>query len=280
MQARQTLALALSSLFLAACSSSSNSPRAVDTPPANNNNGSPVTGVLTARFDPATSTIPLPNNLLLSGTTDLTLNPPVANPANFGDPLVAISTLDGWSTTAPFTASFSAAPAAASLVPGTSIRVFEVTLTGPGGGVTGVTRELAGGTEFVAALAPSDTTGRTLAIVPTAPLKQLTSYMVVVTDDVRDTLGNDATPDQTYFLAKRTSPLITPLPKYFSRPSSVSGSRTTRLSARNRSPCFGSVSRRPLTRTRVPGPTLGTTPTMVTRFWLPSPSTWCSRTTR
>ena len=81
MQARLTLALALSSLFLAACSSSSNSPRAVETPPPTN-----VTSVLTVRFDPATSAIPLPNNLLLSGSTDLTLNPPVANPnANRAD---------------------------------------------------------------------------------------------------------------------------------------------------------------------------------------------------
>jgi hypothetical protein len=207
MQARLTLALALSSLFLAACSSSSNSPRAVDTPPATNNNGSPVNGVLTARFDPTTSTIPLPNNLLLSGTTDLTLNPPVANPNNFGDPLVAVSSLDGWSTTAPLTTSFNAAPATNSLVPGQSIRIFEVTLTGPGGGVTSVVRELSS-SEFVAALAPSDATGRTLAIIPTVPLKQLTSYLVVLTDGIRDGRGNDATPDhQTYFLAKRSSPL-------------------------------------------------------------------------
>jgi hypothetical protein len=202
MQARLTLALALSSLLLAACSSSSNSPRAVPTPPPTN-----VSSVLTARFDPATSTIPLPNNLLLSGTTDLTLNPPVANPNNFSDPLVAISALDGWSTVAPATASFSAAVAASSVVPGQTVRVFEVTLTGPGGAVTGVTRELASPAEFVAVLAPSDPTGRTLAIVPTTPLKQLTSYMVVVTNGIRDAAGTPATPDQTYFLAQRTAPL-------------------------------------------------------------------------
>jgi hypothetical protein len=207
MQARLSLTLALSSLLLAACSSSSNSDRATATPPANNNNGSPVNGVLTARFDPTTSTIPLPNNLLLSGTTDLTLNPPVANPNNFGDPTVAISTLDGWSTSAPMSTAFNAKPDVASLLPGQSIRIFEVSLTGPGGGVTGVSRELAGGTEFVAALAPSDPTGRTLAIVPTAPLKQLTSYLVVLTDRIRDANGNDATPDQTYFLSKRPTPL-------------------------------------------------------------------------
>jgi hypothetical protein len=203
MQARLTLALALSSsLFLAACSSSSNSPRAVDTPPPTN-----VTSVLTARFDPATSTIPLPNNLLLSGTRDLTLNPPVANPANFGDPLVAISSLDGWSTVAPWSASFSSAPAASSIVPGSTVRVFEVTLTGPGGAPTGATRELTSPAEYIAVLAPSDPTGRTLAIVPTTPLKQLTSYMVVLTNGIRDAAGTPATPDQTYFLAQRTSPL-------------------------------------------------------------------------
>ncbi|MCB1567123.1 MAG: Ig-like domain-containing protein, partial [Xanthomonadales bacterium] len=71
----------------------------------------------------------------------------------------------------------------------------------------GVVRELNPGTEFVTALAPSDTTGRTMAIIPTAPLKQLTTYMAVLTNGITDTHGNDVTPDQTYFLAKRTSPL-------------------------------------------------------------------------
>lgn len=203
MQARLTLALALSSLFLAACSSSSNSPRAVETPPPSNQNS-----VLTVRFDPSAGAIPLPNNLLLSGTTDLTLNPPVANPNNFSDPLVAISALDGWSTTGPATVNFSVStPQASSVVPGQTVRVFEVTLTGPGGGVTGVTRELSAPAEFATAFAPSDATGRTLAIIPTTPLKQLTSYLVVLTNGIQTAGGTRATPDQAYFLAKRTSPL-------------------------------------------------------------------------
>jgi hypothetical protein len=206
MQARLKLAFALSSLLLAACNSSSNSPRAVPAPPALNLDGTPVTAVITARFDPATSTVPFPINLLLSGTKDLTLNIPVANPNNFGDPTVALNALDGFSTTAPFRFQTSAAPRANSLVPGSSIRVFEVTLSGPGGGVTGVVRELAA-TEFVVAQAPSDTSGRTVAIIPTVPLKQVTSYLVVVTNGVKDAAGNDATPDTTYFLTQRTSPL-------------------------------------------------------------------------
>lgn len=207
MQSRITLTLALSTLLLAACGGSSNSDRAVPTAPSNNNDGSPVTGVLTARFDPTNSVVPLPNNLLLSGTTDLTLNPPVADPNNYADPTVAISTLDGWSTTGPMSTSFNAPPEASSIVPGQTVRVFEVSLTGPGGGTTGISRELAGGTEFVTAIAPSDPTGKTLAIIPTRPLQQLTSYLVVLTDGIRDARGNDATADQAYHLSKRPSPL-------------------------------------------------------------------------
>lgn len=212
MQARLTLALALSASLLAGCSGSSNSPRAVPVTPATNNNGSPVAGIITARFDPSAGVIPTPNNLLLSGTTDLTLNiplPATTNPNNFGDPQVAVNTLDGWSTTAPWSFSFSDAPAAASVVPGQSVRVFEVTLSGPGGGVTGVVRELQAGVDFVTAAQSSDSTGRSWAIVPLKPLKQLTSYMAVLTTGIRDSRGNDTTPSQAYFLSKRTSPLCT-----------------------------------------------------------------------
>ncbi len=206
MRVLQPLTVSLLAVALAACGGGSNSPRAVDVPPVNNNDGSPVTGVITARFDPSGGVIPFPSNLLLQGTTDLTLNPPVADPANNADPAVALSALDGFSTVAPWSFQLSVPPNPGSLVAGQSIRMFEVTLTGPGGGVTGVVRELAP-QEFAVAQSPSDTSGRTVAIVPTVPLKQLTSYMVVVTDRVTDVRGNDATPDQTYFLAKRTSPV-------------------------------------------------------------------------
>ncbi len=207
MQARLITAALLPALLLVACGGGSNSPRAVDTPPSNNNNGAPVTAIITARFDPTAGAIPFPSNLLLSGTTDLTLNIPVADPGNFGDPKVAMNALDGFSTTSPWTTSFSAPPKVATLLAGQTIRVFEVTLSGPGGGVTGITRELQGGAEFVVALTSSDPSGRTLAIVPLQPLQQLTSYMAVITNGVTDATGNDVTPDQTYFLAKRTSPL-------------------------------------------------------------------------
>ncbi len=207
MQARAKLALALTTVLLAACSSSSNSPRAVPQEPARNDDGSIVTGIITARFDPTNRVLPFPTNLLLSGTRDLTLNIPVANPNNFGDPQVALNALDGFGTVAPWSFSLNATPNPASLTGGQAIKVFEVALTGPGGGVTRVIRELASPAEFVVAQASTDPTGQTVAIVPTRPLKPLTSYMAVVTDDVRDARGNDATPDQTYFLTKRTTAL-------------------------------------------------------------------------
>ncbi len=209
MQARLTLSMALSALLLSACSSSSNSPRAVATAPATNDSGSAVNGVITARFNPSAGVIPLPNNLLLSGTRDLTLNIPLgtANPADFSNPQVALNSLDGWSTTTPWTFSFSVAPNPATVVPGQSVRMFQVSLSGTGGGTTGLTRELTAGVDFVTAPVSTDSTGRTFAIVPLKPLAERTAYMAIVTDDVRDVRGNDATPDQTYFLTKRSAPL-------------------------------------------------------------------------
>lgn len=190
-------------VVLQACSSSSNAPRAVETGPATNPGGTPVTAVITAIFDPSGGVIPFPSNLLLSGTTDLTLNVPVADPTDFGDPSVALSALDGYSTNAPWATGFSADVAPASVTTGNSVRVFEVTLTGPGGGVTGITRELTPGVEYVAV--PN---GAGIGIVPLKALRQITSYMAVLTNGITDAAGNAATPDQTYFLAKRTDPLV------------------------------------------------------------------------
>jgi hypothetical protein len=207
MQARLIAAALLPSLFLAACGGGSNSPRAVEAPGATNNDGSPVTAIITAKFDPTNGVVPFPTNLLLSGTTDLTLNIPVANPNDYSDPKVSMNALDGFSTTAPWSTTFSTPPRSSSVVAGSTVRVFQVTLSGPGGGVTGLTRELTPNVDYVVGLSSSDTTGRTLGIVPTKPLQQLTSYLVVLTNGITDGAGNDVTPDQTYFLAKRTSPL-------------------------------------------------------------------------
>jgi len=171
--------------------------------PARNKDGSIVTGVLTAEFDPANGIVPFPDNLLFAGTKDLTLNIPVADPNDISDPAVALSGLDGFSTTEKWVASFvdlQRAPAAidpASVIPGQSVRVFQVT-TQTFVVVTSIVRELTPGVDYIALAS-----GSVVAIIPLKPLKEYSSYMAVLTNDIRDTDGNDATPDQTYFLSKR-----------------------------------------------------------------------------
>lgn len=181
---------------------------AVPVPPATNKDGSLVSGFLRAEFDPSAGVTPLPFNLLFLGTTDLTLNPPVADPGDYGDPLVALSALDGFSTVEKWVTTFSAFPNKldpATVVSGQSVRFFEVsTVFGTIVNVSGIVRELTPGVEYVATMA----TDSVLAIIPLKPLKEMTTYMAVLTNDIRDTAGNDASPAQTYHLSKAGQPWV------------------------------------------------------------------------
>lgn len=176
--------------------------------PALNKDGSIVTGVLTARFDPSNSVVPFPSNLLFTGTTDLTLNIPAADPNDYGDPTVALDALDGFSTTEKWVTGFvdvNGQPGAidpASVVPGQSVRVFEVT-TQQFVAVTSIVRELTPGLDYFALAS-----GSNVVILPLRPLHEYTAYMAVLTNGIRDAAGNDATPDTTYFLTKRRTPWI------------------------------------------------------------------------
>lgn len=204
MKLRLVLGSLVSAFVLAACGGSSTVDRATPQNPATNPGGGPVTAVLTAQFDPANGVLPFPNNLLLSGSGDLTLNPPVADPTDFGDPAVALSALDGFSTVAPWSFSFDRPIDPSTVVPGSSVRLFEVQLVFGTIAVQSINRELTPGTEYVA-VAASPTS---VAIVPTTPLQEMTAYMAVVTNGITDQAGNAATPSQTYFLTKRTTPLV------------------------------------------------------------------------
>ncbi|MEJ2385505.1 MAG: hypothetical protein P8Y54_14170, partial [Xanthomonadales bacterium] len=130
-----------------------------------NKDGSIITGVLTADFDPSAGVTPIPTNLFFLGTTDLTLNPPVADPNDFSDPLVALSAEDGFSTTEKWVTTFSGDPYdidPASVVAGQSVRMFEVsTVFGTIVNVSGIVRELTPGLEYVTVMQ-----GNTLAIIP------------------------------------------------------------------------------------------------------------------
>jgi hypothetical protein len=210
MKMRLALFFVLTLFILAACGSGTNDSAAVPTAPATNDDGSVVTTVLTAQFDTASPTsLPLPNNLLFLGSTDLTLNLPPTG--TFLDPTFeALSALDGFSTVAPWAAPFVGFEGAtatidpATVIPGSSVRAFEVTTVFGTIAPNGIIRELVPGVDYVATVSG----GSNVVIIPLKPLKELTVYMAVLTDDIRDTAGSDATPDQTYFIAKRTSPLI------------------------------------------------------------------------
>ena len=160
-------------------------------------------------YSPSLGAIPLPNDLLFSGTVDATLNfPDASDPAQ--QPLFdALNSLDGWSVSAPITFNFDGPVDAGTVVAGDTVRVFEVTAaTNPDNGLTigtpviDVVAELASPADYVVSAAASDPTGATWAIVPTRPLKPATAYVVAVTDGILDDTGEHVGRSSEYILAR------------------------------------------------------------------------------
>jgi hypothetical protein len=184
---------------------------AAPVPPATNKDGSVVSGFVTANFDLRTSPpqAPFPYNPLFDpGDLTLAIPPAGGDPNDFSDPTVALGAIDGFSTTERWTTSFSTFPNkidAASVVPGQSVRMFEVAFEFPDIVlVSGIVHELTPGVDFVASML----TDEVLGIIPLRPLKASTNYMAVVTNDIHDTAGNDATPSQFYHLTKAQTPWV------------------------------------------------------------------------
>lgn len=175
-------------------------------------------------FSPGTGNIPLPNDLLFSGTTDLTLNPPF-NPASPTAPVFrALSSIDGWSTLNPFSINFSTGAGVtinpATVQMGNSLRVYEVSAlrplvvdaTGDGvadtipptGPVVSVIRELQPGVDYVAQML---TGNLSVGIVPLRPLAPQGTYVVALTNGIADSNGNALVPDGQYAVVKTRNPL-------------------------------------------------------------------------
>lgn len=171
-------------------------------------------------FDPSNGAVPVPSNILLSGTVDGTLNIPVADPTDFANPQVALNGLDGWGTHSTMTFSFSlpfdqngnqVTVDSASLEAPGSIRIFEAVMGGTAVNATcaaaspaatcAIAAELTHGVDFIV----SATGPNGVAIVPLKPLKPKTGYAVVLTSNIQDSLGRDVQPSQTYGLMKRNA---------------------------------------------------------------------------
>ena len=210
MSSRFAVALLVTGFALAGCTGS-NSDGVGPTDPTSGN-GDPGTssgvGVFHAEFIPLSGVLPYPTDLYFSGTTDGTLNIP-ATP--FLPNAAAINALDGFSTNAPISARFSAPIDAATISPATVI-VLEVDIDNLLKATVGVRRPLIYGTDYTARVASTIDSGHaTLEIVPLKPLTPSTGatnvgYLVILTNGLRDTSGNRATPDRDYLAIEAALP--------------------------------------------------------------------------
>jgi Pla-1/cef family extracellular lipase len=177
-------------------------------------NGTVVTATARVKFNPAAGAagLSIPNDLIFSGTVDGTLEIPVADPTDGSDPFVAISALDGWSISQPFPLAIEF-PAGTSLNGDSasepaSVRIFEATMGGDANDsdCTAVTRglackvvgELTFGQHFV-----TQKSGNNVVVVPTQPFKAETTYIMVMTNNLRDNNGKAVAGSSTYELARQ-----------------------------------------------------------------------------
>ena len=181
----------------------------------------------TVKFDPANGVISVPNDLLMSGTRDGTLNIPgelndenVSIPrAAYADPQLALGALDGWSTQVPFKIDLTFPPGisldeTSAASPG-SVRIFEVIMgasltdaecsQAPAGAACKLVGELTFGVDFV-----TQASGDAVAIVPLKPFKAGSSYINVLTTGLKDSQGRSIEPSSTYATVKQEAPLVTP----------------------------------------------------------------------
>ncbi|MBW8182119.1 VolA/Pla-1 family phospholipase [Shewanella nanhaiensis] len=180
----------------------------------------PLIPVSHLAFDPANGVVPLPNDLLFSGTSDGTLNLPgeaADGSSDYTDPSMALGALDGWSTTSPI--SITVEPASdhdgsvlsldvTSVSQPGAVRMFEATVGGALSSdpecqaATSVTackvgEELQYGVDFI-----SKGSGNTIAIIPLKPLKPNQSYIYATTNLIMDSKSRSIAPSTTYGLLK------------------------------------------------------------------------------
>lgn len=187
----------------------------------------PVTPTATVKFDPAEGVLSVPNDLLMQGTKDGTLNIPgeldeqtgesIAR-AEYADPQFALGALDGWSSQTPYAIDLVFPPnvsldEASAGAPG-AVRIFEVVMgasltdaecsTVPAGIACKGLSELTFGVDFI-----TRANGDAVAVIPLKPFKPGSSYINVLTTSLKDSLGRSIEPSSTYGSVSAEIPLIT-----------------------------------------------------------------------
>ena len=182
-------------------------------------NNSAITASARIVFDPSNGLLSVPNDLLFQDTQDGTLNIPVEDAADESDPSVALSGLDGWSTVTPFSLAidfYEGIELDAESVAG-AVHIYETVMGGDLNDTdcTAVTRGLACkivskltfGVDFIA-----QKSGDSVAIVPLKPLKSETTYILALTNTLKDNKGQAVAGSSTYELVRQnitTKPLAT-----------------------------------------------------------------------
>lgn len=153
-------------------------------------------------FQPVDGVLPVPSDLLFSGTTDGTLEPPDEADAkeadeavNLANPAAALGGLDGWSTQMPLRISVAPVDGAtvdASSVGPTSVLMVQ-TNCGLGGMGCSVFTPLTYGVDYVA-VAGADS----ITVAPLKPLAPKTNYVVAFTNGLSDSQGSALAPSELY----------------------------------------------------------------------------------
>jgi len=190
------------------------------------NDTATVIPTATVTFDPAAGILSVPNDLLMSGTQDGTLNIPgeldddnvSISRAAYADPQLALGALDGWSSQVPYKIDLTFPPnvsldETSAGTPGT-VRIFEVVMGASltdaecsvvaAGTACKLVGELTFGVDFV-----TQASGDAVAIIPLKPFTAGSSYINVLTTGLKDSLGRSIEPSSTYGLVKQEAPLIT-----------------------------------------------------------------------
>ena len=195
-----------------------------------------------AQFNPAWSDpctgesgtiLPQPTNLAFMGSTDGTLLLENDTPEDKSDPFNALGTLDGWSTVAPVSFTFSGPVDAATVVgaaggASSTVRLFKVSLAAEYPFPTSVKLdpadppvELVAGVDYEVRVtriteAYNDSSDGCatkvrekdqVSIVPLRPLEAGTSYLVAVTGGIMDAEGYPVESDAIYRIVQGTEPL-------------------------------------------------------------------------